>query len=86
MNSNDFYLGIPFTRDINLYGQLILENFNNKYMCNLTWNEVYDIIETNKKSKNCLLGFFNFKLKILIGDSLNHDKTIEFIKKNYVTP
>ena len=43
LSSKDFYLGIPFTRDIELYGKLILSDFQ-KNKLNLSWVQIYDIL------------------------------------------
>ncbi len=84
LNEKDLFLGIPFTRNIYLFGYLILQNFQQKYINKLDWNDIYNIIVNNKKSKNCVLGFFTFKLKILLGNYVNNKVILEFIKKYYL--
>jgi len=83
---NDFYLGIPFTRDIKLYGILILQTFQKKYNHQLSWNDLYNIIINNKINKNCILGFLNYKLKPLLNNNIkiNEEIIINFIKKYYI--
>jgi hypothetical protein len=76
LKPTDYYLGIPFTRDIKLYGKLILNEFANNKLY-LDWEEIYD--ELNKDSSNkevlhnqrIIIGFMNYKLKPF----LNNDST-----------
>lgn len=93
LSNNDFYLGIPFTRDIQLYGALILQNFQDKYMHKFSWNDIYNFIITNNVNKNCIMGFLTFKLKPLI-DNINElsnnnsviypNTILSFIKEHYI--
>ncbi len=75
---SDYYLGIPFTRDINLYGELILSELNKKIK--VSWLDVYDIItdEESSEEKSRILGFLNYKLKPFYTD------TTKPFDKNYI--
>ena len=84
--STDYYLGIPFTRDIKLYGDLILSELNKKIK--LSWIDIYDILSDNKPSdrKLSINGFLNYKLRPFASATEDFDK--HFIKKfvfdNYI--
>lgn len=88
----DYYLGIPFTRDIKLYGKLILAELNKKI--HVDWNDVYNILSDDNTTlyKSICIGFLSYKLKPLyIYYNNNNTKgkfTNETIKKfiyeNYV--
>jgi hypothetical protein len=71
----DLYLGIPFTRDINTYMKIILNECNNKKKFNYTWNNIYHILVNNLEHKQILLGYLNYKLKPI----LNNMDIIDFI-------
>jgi hypothetical protein len=84
----DFYLGIPFTRDIELYGKLILSDFQ-KNKLNLSWIEIYNNLCKKESDDNTkkIIGYFNYKLKPLLknDDDLNSKDILkEFIFNNYV--
>jgi hypothetical protein len=88
LTDKDYYLGIPFTRDIALYGKLILSEFQRNKI-NITWNEIYEILKKDKfdEKTRIIFGFMNYKLKPLIQtDTLNltKDIMIQFIEKHYV--
>jgi hypothetical protein len=86
LSTKDFYLGIPFTRDIKLYGKLILADFQ-KNKLNLSWIEIYDILcrEKSDDITKKIIGFFNYKLKPLINNqSVDSKETLKnFIFNNY---
>lgn len=84
LNENDFYLGIPFSRDFKLFGNLILQKFHETYNTNISWNDIYNIIIQNKNSKNCILGFFCYKLSILYGYQINKSIIVNYIYKNFI--
>ncbi len=75
----DYYLGIPFTRDVKLYGELILSELNKKH--NLSWLNVYDILseDDSSKEKSSVYGFLNYKLRPFF--VTNTDDNVEFNKK-----
>ena len=84
LTPKDLYLGIPFTREVHLYGQIILQNFYDKHKIKINWAEIYKILitNTNKKKKRKLVGFLNYKLKPLL---LNSNISIsKYIYKNYI--
>jgi hypothetical protein len=94
LTNSDFYLGVPFTRDIQLYGSLILKSFQDKYMHKMSWYDIYNYIIKNNINKNCILGFITFKLKPLIKYNsnksneiikINQDVIVNFIKEHYLT-
>lgn len=82
---SDYYLGIPFTRDVKLYGQLILAELNKKH--NVTWLNVFDILSEEESSieKSSIYGFLNYKLRPFFENTVNDNKEFnsEFIK-NFV--
>ena len=74
----DFYLGIPFTRDLRKYTTLILKKFNDSNHTNLTYEQIYEnLIKIQPLSKQ-IFGFFNYKLNPLMKDDEN---IIDFIVK-----
>jgi hypothetical protein len=81
----DLYLGIPFTRDINLYKNIILSQFYKKHNLYYDWYRIYNILNCNEVNNNLnkIRGFMFYKLKPLLvinnDDNLN-DKIIDFIK------
>jgi hypothetical protein len=82
----DYYLGIPFTRDIQLYGELILKEFQMNKL-KLSWSDMYYIL-TNQDythDQSVIFGFLNYKLRPLI-DTEHVDREIiaEFIKTHYM--
>jgi hypothetical protein len=93
LKPTDFYLGIPFTRNINLYGQIILKEFQTKKL-NWNWKQIYDELnKDNSKEDNVLenqriiIGFMNYKLRPFLNK--NSDKSIkeqitEFIFVNWL--
>jgi hypothetical protein len=80
----DLYLGIPFTRNIEKYGEIILNQFNERYYANLTWSNIYEYISTKTNCSNSLTSYFCFKLKPIIGIYVNKIILLEFIKTNYL--
>lgn len=83
LKETDLYLGVPFTRNIKLYGQIILNQFNNRYCSKLTWKNIHNYINTNLKCSNSLSSFFIFKLKPIIGQRINKNILLKFIEINY---
>jgi len=88
LTKTDFYLGIPFTRDIELYGKLILSDFQ-KNKLNLSWIEIYNNLCKKESDNNTkkIIGYFNYKLRPLLknDDQLNSKDILkEFIFNNYV--
>ncbi len=85
----DCYLGIPFTRDIQKYGKIVLEEFNKKKMI-IDWNEIVDILSKNndKKLVPKLMGFFLYKFSPFIKWEENNSRNqiINFIKTHYLSP
>jgi hypothetical protein len=63
LEETDMYLGIPFTRDIKTYTDLILK----KYKLDKSYKSIYDKLKKDKHpEKKKILGFFNYKFKPLI--------------------
>jgi hypothetical protein len=84
--TSDYYLGIPFTRDINLYGQLILNELNKKIK--VSWLDIYDILLEKESSvkKLSICGFLNYKLRPLhvnINEEFNKEFITNFIYENF---
>jgi hypothetical protein len=80
----DLYLGIPFTRNIEKYGEITLNQFNERYYTNLTWSNIYEYISTKTNCSNSLTSYFCFKLKPIIGIYVNKKILLEFIKTHYL--
>jgi len=85
LTERDFYLGIPFTREKELYCYLILKNFKEKNRINnrfLNWRTIqYMLLNEEFYSRSSILGFFSWKLKpILPNTEIGlHEKTKIFI-------
>jgi len=89
LNSTDYYLGIPFTRDIELYGELLLKEFQIRHSRKLTWNDMYYILMNKNytEDQSIVLGFLNYKLRPLIdfdNEQLDREIITTFIKNNYM--
>ena len=88
LKETDYYLGIPFTRNIQLYGQLILNEFKHKKF-NTTWAQIYNILNfefSSYEKEKIILGFFTYKLKPFINKTDNISTKIaicDFIFHNY---
>lgn len=82
LTNSDYYLGIPFTRDVKLYGNLILNELNKKMR--VSWENVYDILtdEESSMEKSQILGFLNYKLKPFYTNTSN---TLEQYDKKFIT-
>jgi hypothetical protein len=89
LSYDDYYLGIPFTRDIKLYGEIILNEFNTKNNINFSWNKMHDILKyKDSKYYSKVFGFLNYKLNPFLDNTdnifeSNTDMIVAFIKKNY---
>ena len=85
LKSNDFYLGLPFTRNIQLYGKLILKEYQKKYLHTFTWDKIYKKITTNDINSSSILGYLGYKLRPFLEYDKNYNiKIIKFIKENYL--
>lgn len=88
----DYYLGIPFTRNKKLYGQLILKEFNKNKM-NISWLDIYKkLVNPNTPTEEIriITGFMSYKLRPLIltdeseyNDKLDMSELSDFIYYNY---
>lgn len=77
LEETDMYLGIPFTRDIKKYTDLMLK----KYGKNETYKSIYDKLKTeDHPERKQLYGFFNYKFKPLMKDQ----DLIDFMEKYLV--
>jgi hypothetical protein len=82
IKNTDYYLGIPFTRDIKLYGQLVLNEFKTNKM-NLSWGQIYDKLnseDTPYEEISIIIGFMNYKLRPFLdlnSESNENSNTIE---------
>jgi hypothetical protein len=87
LKSSDYYLGIPFTRNIKLYGKLLLNEFNYNNNSNLRWIDIYYYLNSdNIEMKRKLSGFLNYKLKPICNFENYDIKSMRsFIKENYLT-
>ena len=67
IGENTLYLGIPFTRDIKTYINIILDDFNKKKnnlfnkQCN--WLDIYLILKNKTLYHRNIMGFLSYKLK-----------------------
>ena len=90
LKETDYYLGIPFTRNIKLYSELILKEFQAK-MPNITWNKIYDILNNDDYTEECskVFGFMNYKLRPIMNlkedDTVNKMILCKFIKTKFYT-
>ncbi len=92
LKPTDFYLGIPFTRDIKLYGKLILHEFNIKKL-NWNWERIYDElckdVSNNivMENQRVIIGFMNYKLRPFLNKESNEtikEQIKQFIFNNWV--
>lgn len=74
----DYYLGLPFTRDIKLYSRLILSEIKKKYNIIISWEDIINIIENNLSLKAKLLNLLYYKLYPFIIDK-SPESLISFI-------
>jgi hypothetical protein len=89
LKSTDYYLGIPFTRDIELYGELLLKEFYVRHSRKLSWSDMYYILinKNYTEDQSIILGFLNYKLRPLIdseNEQLDRKIIANFINKNYM--
>ena len=93
----DFYLGIPFTRDIKLYDTILLEEYQTRHDHKLTWMQIYFKLVANddelygfNKTRQSILGYLRYKLKPILNipqyEPITFDKIINFIKINFIFP
>jgi len=84
LNNDDLYLGIPFTRDITLYTNIILKELFKKHGLLYTWSDIYAIlISVEHPDKSLLQGYLNYKLKPLLYTT-NCEFIIDFIQNNLI--
>jgi hypothetical protein len=77
LKETDMYLGIPFTRDIKTYTDIILKKFGG----NETYQTIYDKLKLeDHPDKKKIFGYFNYKLKPLMKDQ----ELLSFIEKNLI--
>lgn len=84
LEPTDFYLGIPFTRDIKLYKKLILDEFNKRNLLNDSWSDIYYRIMYGNPSTNkykTTYGYMVYKLKpLMINAEMNKETMCNLIK------
>lgn len=73
LEESDLYLGIPFTRDIRKYTEIILKRYGNE-----TYKELYQKLITGHNDSKKIYGYFNYKLKPLL---INEETILSFIEK-----
>ena len=87
LKETDYYLGIPFTRNKKLYGELILKEFQTKKF-NMNWNTIYNkLTSDNDETTSVIFGFMNYKLKPLMNNPNipnNKELVSKFIKDTYI--
>ena len=97
LTSSDFYLGIPFTRDVKLYNMILLEEYQSRHDHKLTWLQIYFKLVANdvelydfNKTRQSILGYLRYKLKPILNipqyEPITFDKIIDFIKINFIFP
>ena len=86
---SDYYLGIPFTRDVKLYGNLILKEIENKLKIK-SWLDIYNILTEEQSSyeKLSLYGFLCYKLRPFYDNTNDTDEfgkefIINFVYENF---
>lgn len=91
LKETDYYLGIPFTRNKKLYGELILKELqykNNGIFKNISWNQIYDKLNDDKhdEQQSIIFGFMNYKLRPVMNTPDSSNKVIlsKFIHDTYV--
>jgi hypothetical protein len=85
LKETDFYLGLPFTRDIKLYGELILKEYQKKYLHNFSWKKIYNKIITNDINSVSIIGYLGYKLRPFIKYDEHYIlRIVKFIKKYYL--
>jgi hypothetical protein len=73
LKETDLYLGIPYTRNILLYSNIILKELYKKHKLKYSWNAIYDILLSGSNfNKKLLIGFMNYKLKPLFTETNNN--------------
>jgi hypothetical protein len=88
IKETDCYLGIPFTRDITKYSQIILDEYYKKHLIKLSWSDIYfQLLNENHNSTKFkhLYGYITYKLKPLLKHNnivFSHDNVLLFIKNN----
>ena len=84
LKSTDFYLGIPFTRNIKLYKKLILDEFNKRNNFNDSWSDIYYRIlyeDPNTLKYKSTYGYMIYKLKpLMINVEMNRKNISNFIR------
>jgi hypothetical protein len=89
LKETDYYLGIPFTRNKKLYGELILKELNtNKFpSSNFTWEYISNKLNEEKQDEqqSIIFGFMNYKLKPLMNNDIKSTKILlsKFINDTY---
>ena len=63
IEESDFYLGIPFTRDIRKYCQIVLKQYNDTNKKQDTYVQIYLKMINKHDETRKIHGFFNYKLK-----------------------
>jgi hypothetical protein len=77
LQETDMYLGIPFTRNIKTYSDILLKRYGN----NETYNSIYNKLkQEDHPERKQIFGFFNYKFKPL----MNNEDLITFIEKHLV--
>lgn len=88
LKETDYYLGIPFTRNKKLYGELILKEFQ-KNKINLSWEAIHKKLSSDDKDEMVpvIFGFMNYKLRPIMNNTdMNGNKLLvtKFINDNFV--
>lgn len=78
IQSNDFYLGIPFTRNIKLYANIILLDYQHSFNHSFNWSDIYNILLYNHPASFSILGYLKYKLSPFLPSIQNHN--LSFIK------
>lgn len=69
LEESDYYLGIPFTRDLKKYSQVILKDYNKVNKNTDTYNDIYLKIKDKNIEHKQIYGFFNYKLKPMLNNT-----------------
>jgi len=78
LHESDYYLGIPFTRDLRYYSDIILKKYNNQNNNMDTYSILYNKLVEKHDDYKAIYGYFNYKLKPLMN---NKETLIMFFEK-----
>jgi hypothetical protein len=78
LHESDYYLGIPFTRDLKFYTDIVLKKYNNLNNNMDTYSILYNKLVEKHDDSKAIFGYFNYKLKPMMK---NNENLIIFFEK-----